>query len=382
MSSDDRRRRILLVVRWPVGGIRTFLRYVYRGFDPQEWRITLVAPRTEELDVLLAEDLRFLDIEFVSLGDDPGAAAFTAGVARLLAGRRFDLVHSHGFTAGVCTALPAALRRTPHLMTAHETINEGQFAGRAGTAKKAFVGSCLQRIGGIQSVSHDAERNLLEFFPELPRERCRVVPSGIEVERFRIGERRDLRAELELEPDRFLVGFLGRFMSPKGFRYLVDAVEILAGREDLPRRALVVAFGWGGFIREEQRDIVRRGLEDSFRFLPFAANAAESIRGLDVVAMPSLWEACGLLAMEVLVAGTPLIASDCIGLREVVAGTPATVVPPADGPALAEAIALHMSRDLAPRFRDFVPDAARRYDARTQIEGILELYRELARPRV
>lgn len=44
--------------------------------------------------------------------------------------------------------------------------------------------------------------------------------------------------------------------------------------------------------------------------------------------MPSRWVAFGLLAVEALCAGTPLIASDCIGLREVVEDTPAVVVPP------------------------------------------------------
>ena len=40
-------------------------------------------------------------------------------------------------------------------------------------------------------------------------------------------------------------------------------------------------------------------------FLPFVTNIASTLKGLDVVVMPSLWEACPLLAMETLVAGIP-----------------------------------------------------------------------------
>ena len=89
----------------------------------------------------------------------------------------------------------------------------------------------------------------------------------------------------------------------------------------------MLCFGWGGFIREEQVEIKRRGLENNFHFLPFQENPARAIRGVDVVVMPSLWEACPLLPMEVLVAGVPVIGTDCVGMREVLLDTPARVVP-------------------------------------------------------
>ena len=93
--------------------------------------------------------------------------------------------------------------------------------------------------------------------------------------------------------------------------------------------------------------------------------------------MPSLWEACPLLPMEVLATGSPLIASDCIGLREVVADTPTTIIPPRDSQALADAIRRHMETDLESRFAAYADEALRRYDVSQQAVGILEMYREL-----
>lgn len=374
MAAADRKRRVLLIVRWPLGGIRTFLRYVYRGFDPDRWEFTIVAPDHPELAVLLAEDLGHLRMKHISVGTDPGGLEFLLQTTRVLAGSRFDFVHSHGFTAGLSTALPVRLLGRYHLLTSHDVINGDQFVGTRGRFVQALTGQLFGLFDRIHSVSHDAQANLLEHFPSLDRDRCLVIPNGIEVERFLEAEPRDFRGELGLGQDVFLIGFMGRFMAQKGFRYLLDAMEILVGRTDLPRRPLVIAFGEGGFLTSEKRAIAARGLDDHFLFLPFTANAAASLKGFDVAAMPSLWEACGLLAMESLVAATPLVCTSCVGLREVVRDTPAVVVPPRDGAALAEALADRILRDERSLFRDFARTAAARYDVRAQVEGIRRLY--------
>ncbi len=377
MQGIDNRKKVLWVVRWPVGGIRTFMRYVYRDWDPREWSFTLVAPSGDELKVLLNEDLANLKIRHIPVSPNPSIQEFSGTVARHVVAGHYDLVHSHGFTSGLSTAMPARLRGATHLMTSHDVINPSQFEGARGRIKKAFIAGLFRSLDEIHSVSRDAQDNLLEYFPEVETGRCHVIPNGIEVERFQGTEPRDLRGELELTGDDFLIGFMGRFMAQKGFRYLIDAVEILSCRNDLPRRPRILTFGWGGFIREDQEEVRRRGLEGYFHYLPFTANVAGSIKGLDVVAMPSLWEACGLLGMEVLACGIPLIASNCIGLREFVTDTPATLVPLRDGQALADAIVRHMSEDLSPAFQEFAPEARRLFDVRKQVSGIQERYRAL-----
>src|SRR5690606_26743623 len=99
--------------------------------------------------------------------------------------------------------------------------------------------------------------------------RCVVIPNGIEVQRFREALRRDMRRELIIGSDVFLIGFFGRFMSQKGFRYLVDAIEILCKDAEVKKKPLVLTFGEGAFIREEKLAIKDRRLEEYFRFMPF-----------------------------------------------------------------------------------------------------------------
>jgi len=356
----EHKKRVLLVVRWPVGGIRTFMRYVYRRFPTELYHFILITPDQAETRVLL-EDLASLDLTYSPVPENPTPLELGLAVFRQISSGKIDLVHSHGFTSGICSAIQASLFRVPHLMTIHETLNQSQFSGPLGALKRIAMEAALLLIDTIQSVSHDAQSNLLEFFP-LIRKRCLVIPNGIEVERFQKAKSRDLRGELELGDDWYLVGFFGRFMKPKGFVYLVDAVGQYYAQQKGKKKIMVVAFGDGGFIREEKAALAERGLSDYFRFFPFTPNVASVIKGLDLVVMPSLWEACPLLPMEVLTCGIPLLSTDCIGLREVVMDTPSKVVSAGDSKALAEGIQVCIEQDQRQRFIEYAPIAARRYD--------------------
>jgi glycosyltransferase involved in cell wall biosynthesis len=380
------KKRVLLVVRWPVGGIRTFVRYVYRNFDSSNWHFTIIAPEVDEMKVLV-EDLSGLDFVYVPVrgiskdGSSGFRKMFRCVTAQIIKGD-YDLVHSHGFTSGMCAAVPAFFRRVPHLMTSHETLNAKQFVGFKGRVKKLSMTELFRLIDKIHAVSFDAQRNLFEYFPALERKKgkCLVIPNGIEVEPFLEAKARDLKAELNLDNDVLLIGFLGRFMGPKGFRFLVDAIEILQNKKNLPKRPLVLTFAEGGFIREEKQAIKERGLENSFLFMPFTSNVAGVIKGLDVVAIPSLWEACPLLPMEALVCGTPVIGSDCLGLREVLQETPSTIVGKGDATSLAWALERAMKVDSKEIFLNYRKIASKKFDVRATRQSIRKLYESMTDP--
>jgi glycosyltransferase involved in cell wall biosynthesis len=94
--------------------------------------------------------------------------------------------------------------------------------------------------------------------------------------------------------------------------------------------------------------------------------------------MPSLWEASGLLAMEAMVAGVPVIGTDCLGLRETLADTPAIRVPPNDARQLSQALGAFIAQPRPGAARQFRVEAARRFSAHRAFAKLHDLYASIA----
>ncbi len=366
---------ILVLIRKPVGGIRTFVRYVFSRLDPERFQLTILAPDVAELKVL-CQELKGMDVNSITFDNEISSARLSFLALRVMQKGKFDLIHSNGFTSGVCAAIPARICGIRHVMTSHDVLLKNQFRGFKGYLKKAALSILLPMIDVIHSVSNDAQNNLLEHIPVLNRfkKKLLVIPNGIDIDLFRKGEKRDLRKELGIGEDTFIIGFLGRFMNQKGFLILVDALEKLLKTGSLPKKPVVVAFGFNGFIREDTEYMRKKGLGDYFFFLPFEPNVASTLRGLDVVAIPSRWEACPLLPMEAMVAGVPLIGTDCIGLREVLHGTPCVAVPAGNSTKLADAIYSEINEPSCAKSEAFMEDARRRFDVSIQAEALETLF--------
>jgi len=373
----DYRKRILIIARWPVGGINTYLRYVYGNHQFSEYQLDILVPDIEDVADMRRE-IRGDNIKILAV---PGnIKCFYWEIFRLIFQGRYDLVHSHGFTAGLLAALPARFFAKKHIVTAHEVFTEGQFAGFKGSIKRILVARLLAMANVVQAVSEGAKSNILEFLPTLKKSaKCKTIAimNGIDVRRFQQPGQRNLRAELHLADNTFIVGFMGRFMSPKGFKYLVLATQRLLQESEIRGRLKVVAVGSGGFVREDTQWIKDLGLERDIHLLPQTSEVPSTLRAFDMVAMPSLWEACGLLAMEALVVGVPVVGSDCNGLAEVLADTPAITVKPRDVEGLAEAIRAHMIDNRRAEFEAYAPIAAERFNVSHMIEKLKQLYEEL-----
>ena len=366
---------VLELARWPVGGIRTYFRYVFGHQLFRGHYLTFVAPEGSVLPVLqqyLPENgFRFVATRDIGTG-------LLIATARLLAGGRFSLVHSHGFTAGAIAAPLCKLFGVPHLMTAHDVFQPGQFSGLRGDIKKRVLGRLFRMVDVIHAVTEDGRENMLEYFPFLDQDRIHTILHGIDVAAFSSAAAQDFRHTIEgLGDNDFLIGFFGRFMAQKGFRDLVNAIDILSKSNDLSRVPRVLTFGEGGFVREDYELISAMGLDEYFIRLPLTNDMAGAIKGMDLVVMPSRWEACGLLAMETLVSGVPLVGTSCIGLREVLEGTPASLVPPADPVQLAEKISHEMGAGRRHEFVEYVPHALRRFSVDRHAGELVRLYEDL-----
>jgi glycosyltransferase involved in cell wall biosynthesis len=374
-------RHVLTVIRWPVGGIRTYLRYNYPRLIEAGYRFTLVGPDDDAFARLRDDWQGCADVEFVAAPMRGQQCELRPTVRRLLRQQRHALVHSQGLTAAVDVILASFGLQVPHIITSHDVFRPGQFRGLRGQGKLLALRWLLRQADALVTVGADAAQNHRAYLGRIERGGCRMltIANGIETARFGISRRdadHTLRVRLGIPRDAFLLGFLGRFMEQKGFLVLADALEQALAAGDADRLHLLAA-GSGDYLREYKSAVLCSPLlAGRVTFVEHTTDISPLLGEIDLLVVPSLWEACPLLPMEAMCAGVPVLGSDCIGLREVLSGSPSMVVRSGDAEALGIAIRQAQQVPWRSRAMEYASVARQRFDVRERAEELRCLFDE------
>jgi len=186
-------------------------------------------------------------------------------------------------------------------------------------------------VANSNAVKHDLTRRT--FFLA---QKIETIFNGVDASLFRPlrkDERNIVREELKLDRRTHVVGMVGRFDPAKGHSiFLKSAARLLETRSDV---AFVII---GGLLnadaipplRQYYRSILeeheRLGLGGRVRFLDHRDDMPEVMRGLDVLVCPSVSEGFGLVVLEGLASGIPVVLSPAVGALDVVRDTPGVFV--------------------------------------------------------
>lgn len=363
---------------WPLGGIRTYLKYNYHYFPRDKYDVTLLAVPSQESEAI-EKDMAEEGIKVVWAKPLLGKNVLFLRTAFQLMKKRYDLIHSQGFISGFHVSVVNRFFRKPHVMTIHGILEEKWLSGKLKRLKRTIFAWIITNVNVFHGVGDDI---LYHFSNKLPnvanKRRIVVIKNGIDPTPFmkdypQAPEK--LREKLRVDRETFVFGFFGRFMPQKGFEYVIESIKMIKkGHVHVPYFK-VMAVGSGDYEKHYKKDIERAGLKEYFCFLPFCPNVAELMQGCDVILMPSIWEAYGLVSSEVLCCGIPIIATDCIGLREAVSNTPAIVIPSKNSDALARAMTEAVTdENLKEPFIAFRPTAAKRFDVKHSAEKLVALF--------
>jgi glycosyltransferase involved in cell wall biosynthesis len=169
-----------------------------------------------------------------------------------------------------------------------------------------------------------------------------VVYESVDPDEFRPGLAGRFRGRVGIPDDAPLVGAVGRLDTWKGFEVLLDAFELVKARR--ADAHLVVAGGPVTGKEQLATDLATHAARlPDVHWLGPRADTPELFADLDLFVLPSTEpEPYGIVVVEALASGAPVVVTDAGGAPEIVARAPAgsgTTVPPADAGALADAIA-------------------------------------------
>ena len=256
-------------------------------------------------------------------------------------GADYALIHSHYWTSAEPGLRLAEQLGVPHVFTGHTIAAIKERAGGAPEpdARKAAEDAAMRRSNAVVTFTEEESASLCELF-ELAPHRAHAVPMGVDVALFGPWPRAEARAALGIDQDERVVLAVGRVEPFKGTDVLVRASALLSDSERI--RLLVVGGREGEpgveWLRAEARASGVSGLLDWRAAVPQHELPAY-YAAADVCAAPSLHETFGLTALEAMACGTPVVASDAGGLRELVHhGETGLLCEPGDAGALAEAL--------------------------------------------
>ncbi len=233
-----------------------------------------------------------------------------------------DLITAHFalYAFPVLDLLPADV---PFVMHFHGPwASEGRAeapSGWTGRVKQRIERAVYQRADRAIVLS-DAFARVLSTQFGVPRDRIEIVPGGVHVETFAPKHMpEDARKQLGW-PDRPTVLSVRRLTRRMGLENLIDAIDTV--RETLPDVQLMIA-GKGPIADELKTQIRDRGLEDHVHLLGFVSdeNLPHAYRAADVSIVPTIaLEGFGLITLESMASGTPVLVTPIGGLPEAVRG--------------------------------------------------------------
>ena len=230
----------------------------------------------------------------------------------------YDLIHSHYWLSGRVGIALSQNWKVPHVTTFH-TLAKTKLQARAGESEtdlRVSVERRVMRSADAIIVSTAQERDDLARLYQTSPHKVRIIPAGVDLGLFQPLDKNHARKELGLREKKVIL-YVGRIEPLKGLDILLNAVAML---EDTSDTRLLIVGGKPGLDKELDRLKLLANQLGIADFVTFTGALGQTelpkyYSAADVFVLPSYSESFGLVALEAMACGTPVVVSRVGGLK-------------------------------------------------------------------
>jgi glycosyltransferase involved in cell wall biosynthesis len=298
------------------GGAETWLVQVLRHIDRAKYQFDFLV-HTEKPSAY-DDEVRSLGAEVIPCLTPSNPARYARNFLRILRKNGpYDCVHSHPHHFSGVTLTLAQLGGV-RIRIAHSHLDSRVTETQTGVIRQLYLHVAGKLLYGSATaglaVSTEAAASLFgEDWESDPR--WRLLPLGIELDPFRVPvDGKMVRADLQIPPDAYVVGHVGRFSEQKNHIFLMEiARQACVMRPD----AIFLLVGDGPLRRDMEARAKEFRIDHQLRFVGVRGDVPRLMKGaMDVFLFPSLYEGFGIVLLEAQAAGLRCVISDVI-TREV-----------------------------------------------------------------
>ena len=251
-------------------------------------------------------------------------------IKAVLAQEHFDLVHLHEPLMPMLCTTVLRLSHTPNVGTFHAAGGKPWYS--FGTPiGKLLLNNWFHRLDNKIAVSVTAMEYVNKYFPD----KYNIIPNGVDTKHFSP----DALPIEEFNDGKLNILFIGRLEKRKGVDYLLEAYRQI--KPKYPESRLIIV-GPGIRLRHKYEKRVRKNNLKDVVFVGYASyqDLPRYYKTADIVCCPAIgWESFGIVLVEAMAVGKPIVASNIQGYNSVVTdGVDGLLVPPKNAAKLAEAL--------------------------------------------
>jgi len=294
-----------IIGKWLGGGVEAVVMNYYRHIDRNKIQFDFICD--EDSTDIPKEEIESLGGRIVLIPPYQKAIKYHKELKRVLKEGNYRIVHSHINVLSVFSLFAAKCAGVPvRIAHSHSTTNKKE-------TKKNLMKQVLRPFSKLFATDYMCCSELAGRWlfgnKEYDKGNVYLLNNAIDLDKFKYNEdiRNEVRKELDVKDNQFVIGHIGRFVEQKNHTFLIDIFnEVYKQNKD----AILLLVGQGPLQESIKEKVNNLGLQKNVKFLGQRNDADRLYQAFDVFVLPSLYEGLPVVGVEAQAAGLPCVLSE------------------------------------------------------------------------